>query len=655
MCGIAGFYKKHSQVEPPYCLENVSSIQQSRGPDSIGEFVSSRGLVALYHQRLSIIDLSDSGKQPMTTQCLQCGLGIHLIYNGELYNYKELRSDLIKLGHNFFSSSDTEVIIHAYAEYGIEAFKKFNGVFSLALLDGRKKTFSETIRADDLIVVRGPIGVKPLYYTQNDAYFGFASELKTLLLDVNLSRDLDLDAINDYLTYLWCAAPRTPLKSVKKLEPGHFLIVRKGKIVADKQYYDIPVQPKNTPSNLNYNDFVAETKHKVEVAVQRQMVSDVPIGAFLSGGLDSSSIVACMRKIEPDIDIDCFTIKSKNEGSEGFASDFVYANKVARHLNVKLNTVEVGEDFYKYLPSMVYYLDEPQADPAPINAYLIAEKAKEMGYKVLMSGAGGDDIFTGYRRHYALTLEKYWQFLPNSVLKKLSSFSSNLNKNNKPFTRRFSKIFSHSCKGFDSRLCSYFDWSNEATRHELLCQNHTSSYSIQNSLGKLKNRNDISSLNQMLYLECKHFLCDHNLNYTDKMTMAQSIETRVPLLDLDLIKHAFTLPDKYKQKGNIGKYIFKKSMESYLPRDVIYRPKTGFGAPLRTWINGGMSVVIDNLLSESSIRSRGIFNYSAVKSLRQQNRLGIVDASYIILALFNIELWCRTFIDQSVPAIVDIF
>jgi len=304
---------------------------------------------------------------------------------------------------------------------------------------------------------------------------------------------------------------------------------------------------------------------------------------------------------------------------------------------------------------MVYHLDEPQADPAPVNAYLIAEQAKKMGYKVLMSGAGGDDIFTGYRRHYALTLEKYWQFLPTPVLKKLSSFSSNLTKINNPFARRFSKLFTHSYKDLDSRLSSYFDWSNEDTRHKLLCQNHASFYSIQNSLGKLKNIKDISSLNQMLYLECKHFLCDHNLNYTDKMTMAKSIETRVPLLDLELIEHAFSIPDKFKQKGNIGKYIFKKSMESYLPRDVIFRPKTGFGAPLRTWINGGMSVVLDDLLSESSIRSRGIFNYSAVKSLREQNRFCRVDASYTILALFNIELWCRTFIDQAVPATVDIF
>lgn len=654
MCGIAGYFKKNDGVNDPYCSKAVALMQSYRGPDSVGMKALLKGKVRLFHQRLSIIDLSTSGSQPMTSLCQQCGTGIHLVYNGEIYNYKELRSDLVKLGHTFFSNSDTEVIIHAYAQYGIEAFKKFNGVFSLVLWDGRKTNFKQGVCSEDLIVVRGPIGVKPLYYTENDAYFGFASELKTLLLDVNLSRDLDLDAINDYLTYLWCPAPRTPLKSIKKLEPGHFLIVRKGKIVRNNQYYDIPVQSKYNLSNSNFHDLVAQTKHKVEVSVQRQMVSDVPIGAFLSGGLDSSSIVACMRKIEPDIDIDCFTIKSSNEDSEGFASDFTYANKVAAHLNVKLNTVEVGEDFYKYLPRMVYHLDEPQADPAPINAYLIAEQAKEMGYKVLMSGAGGDDIFTGYRRHYALSLEKYWQFLPNSVLKKLSSFTSNLNKNNS-FARRFSKLFSHSCKDFDSRLSSYFDWSNEAIRHDLLCQYYTSSYSIQNSLEKLKNRKDISSLNQMLYLECKHFLCDHNLNYTDKMTMAQSIETRVPLLDLDLIEHAFSLPDKFKQKGNIGKYIFKKSMESYLPRNVIYRPKTGFGSPLRTWINQSMRVAIDDLLSESSIRSRGIFNYSVVKSLREQNRLGRVDASYTILALFNIELWCRTFIDQAVPAIVDIF
>ena len=240
-------------------------------------------------------------------------------------------------------------------------------------------------------------------------------------------------------------------------------------------------------------------------------------------------------------------------------------------------------------------------------------------------------------------------------MQKLSSFSGSLKNQKHPFVRRFSKMFAHVDKPFDVRLSSYFDWSNETLRGKLLKHPQGGVYSVQNSLKTLSCRDEISPLSQMLYLECKHFLCDHNLNYTDKMTMAHSIETRVPLLDLDLVEHAFSLPDRFKQKGNIGKYIFKKSMEDYLPKDIIYRPKTGFGAPLRLWIEKGMKPAIDELLGETSVRSRGIFNYDEIKVLRHQNSLGVIDASYTILALFNIELWCRTFVDQTVPSIVDIF
>ena len=655
MCGIAGFYKTRKDIQAPFDAKSVSFMQGVRGPDGTGSVTCADGLVGLFHQRLSIIDLSDLGKQPMTSSCQKCGAGIQLIYNGELYNYRELKSELINLGHVFHSSSDTEVIIHAYTQYGLDAFAKFNGVFSLALFDGRSNTNSETIKTNDLIVVRDPIGVKPLYYTANETYFGFASELKTLLLDTKLPRDLDHQALNDYLTYLWCPAPRTPLKAVKKLEPGCFLLVREGGIIKHHQYYDIPLKRKDEVKGTKVKDLIEETKDKVELAVKRQMVSDVPIGAFLSGGLDSSAIVACMRKLEPDINIDCYTIKSTDEGNEGFVSDFKYAQKVAKHLNVKLNTVEISDDVYKHLPTMIYHLDEPQADIAPINAYLIAKSARDMGYKVLMSGAGGDDIFTGYRRHYALSLEKYWQFLPKSILNGMSHFSGNMNSVTNPLMRRFVKLFSHCNKDFDNRLVSYFDWSNESVRKELFSKKQDYEYSMLSSLQSISKRDKISPQNLMLYMDCKHFLADHNLNYTDKMTMACGIETRVPLLDLELIEHAFSLPDRVKQRGNIGKFIFKKSMESYLPHEVIYRPKTGFGAPLRSWLDKGMKAAVDELLCESSVRSRGIFDYDAIKNLREQNLAGKIDASYIILAVFNIELWCRTFIDQAIPGIVDLF
>lgn len=653
MCGIAGFYKTSTNQLNPYKDNEVASIQFSRGPDSAGykEFLDSQ--VKLYHQRLSIIDLSEYGKQPITTLCQKCGKDVWLVYNGELYNYKNLKEDLIKLGHTFTTHTDSEVIIHAYTQYGLDALVKFNGIFSLALFDGRSNINSETIKTNDLIIVRDPLGVKPLYYTSNESYFGFASELKTLLLDQKLRRDIDVTAINDYLTYLWCPAPKTPLKVVKKLEPGHFLIVRDGHVVNKKRYYEIPIKAKSELSQLKSDELIDLTRHKVQQAVTRQMVADVPIGAFLSGGLDSSAIVACMKKAEPNINIDCFTIKSKAEKEDGFVDDLMYAKQVARHLGVNLHEVEINEDFYKLLPEMVYHLDEPQADPAPINAYLIAEQAKQ-GYKVLMSGAGGDDIFTGYRRHRAIELEKYWQDLPKPILQAISKVTGKLNQKN-PLTRRISKLFKNAGQDENVRLTSYFDWASDDLRQKLLVKPIAAN---ENSLLKsLKNIQDenISRLNQMLYLECKHFLTDHNLNYTDKMTMAHHIETRVPLLDLDLVEFAFTIPNNLKQKGAVGKYIFKKAMEPYLPHDVIYRPKTGFGSPLRAWIDKGMKKVLDDLLGEQSIKARGIFDYEAVKQLREENRLGLIDGSYIILALLNIELWCRTFVDPEKPTIFNLF
>ena len=655
MCGIAGFYKKNRESKDPFCSRGVARLQGARGPDGVGLSSLLNGAVKLFHQRLSIIDLSDAGKQPMASNCPSCGRGIRLIYNGEIYNYRELKHELLGLGHVFHSQTDTEVIVHAYAEYGLEAFNKLNGVFSLALFDGRENTNSELINKNDLILIRGPIGVKPLYFTNNNNNFSFASELKTLLLDSNVSRNLDYQALDEYLTYLWCPAPKTPLKAVKKLEPGCFLIIRGGEIFNHKRYYDIPVKQNSEIYHGSIDDLIAETKHNIEMAVQRQMVSDVPIGAFLSGGLDSSAIVACMKNIEPGIDIDCYTIKSKDDTSEGFVSDYPYALKVAKHLNVNLNTVHISSDIYKHIPKMVYHLDEPQADIAPINAYLIAEQAHNNGYKVLMSGAGGDDIFTGYRRHYALSKEKYWQWLPKPMRSRMSSVARNVQSVKHPVIRRLSKLFAHCDKDNDDRLVSFFEWSNVTTRSGLFNEDIVSGSPLIKTLENLNNRKNISSLNQMLYLECKHFLADHNLNYTDKMTMAHSVETRVPLLDLELVSYAFSLPETLKQKGKIGKYIFKKSMESYLPNDVIYRPKTGFGAPVRSWIHGGMRAAVDEVLCKSSLDKRGIFDYQAVANLRKMDFAGKIDASYIILGLFNIELWCRTFIDQSIPAPVDLW
>lgn len=656
MCGIAGYF----YTKPPNNSIDMNQLQMHRGPDSNGSMYFDNNKVGLFHQRLSIIDLSSAGKQPMTSSCDKCGIGIHLTYNGEIYNYRELKQRLIDRGHVFKSNSDSEVIIHLYAEYGLDAIKMLNGIFSFALYDNRDDEQEDGIQKGDLIIARDHLGVKPLYYAKSTSGVSFASELKTLLLDPNISRELDHQAIYSYMTFLWSPSPNTPLHHVKKLEPGHFFIVRNGTIIENKRFYEIPIEMNKL--ELSESDLIEQTREKIKQAVTKQMVADVPIGAFLSGGLDSSSIVAIMKEIEPDYEINCYSIGFKEYGdksAEGFTSDLYYAKKVANRLGVKLHTLEIDSSIHNDLAEVIYHLDEPQADPAPINALKIAERANEHGLKVLMSGAGGDDIFTGYRRHYALMQEKYWSWLPKSM-RKLIQIPAERQLQGRGFgsesavIRRISKAFGYAGLPHEERLASYFYWSHPAIRRKILTPTTLAKISdtrgaqaLHNTLANLPSNH--AAIDKMLYLECKHFLTDHNLNYTDKMTMARSIETRVPLLDLNLVEWAFKLPNSLKQNKSTGKYIFKKSMESYLGKDIIYRKKTGFGAPLRKWIHKDLTDFIGEYLSEKSINERGLFNYNEIKTLIAADKCGKIDASYSIYSLLNIEMWCRIFIDQKIP------
>ncbi|MCF6768120.1 asparagine synthase (glutamine-hydrolyzing) [Thiotrichales bacterium 19S11-10] len=666
MCGIAGFYKHNQNILHPFLVDEANEIQVHRGPDFQSGTYLHDEKVGLFHQRLSILDLTPDGNQPMTTQCDCCGDGIYITYNGEIYNYQALKTSLAQKGHVFYSKSDTEVIIHLYAEYGLKAFSMLNGIFSIALFDGREFQKDDVLKKNDLIIVRDQLGVKPLYYSENNRYLSFASELKTLLLDRQLSRELDYTAVNNYLTYLWSPAPNTMLKNAKKVKPGHYMIVRSGQIRLQKQYYEIPIRPRDQKVKLNEAELVEQTKFYLKQAVSRQLIADVPIGAFLSGGLDSSAIVALMREQNPKQNIDCYTIGFKNtQNHDGFVEDLPYAEKVARHLGVNLDTVWVSDDIYKNIPQMIYHLDEPQADPAPVNAMLIAKQAYLQGYKVLMSGAGGDDIFSGYRRHYALRLDEKINRLPMSLRKPIAIlFKAIAGGIFGPLhgtkMRRLTKFLLNCDLSGNDKIASYFCWSQQSLRQKLFSPEVLEQIQDINNLQIITHDLNMTSekyddLDKMLLLECKHFLSDHNLNYTDKVTMAHSIETRVPLLDLDLVDFCYTLPVHVKQNGNQGKYIFKKAMESYLPHDVIYRPKTGFGVPLRDWIHKGMSPAIMEVLSKENVNKRGIFNYKEIEKLIMRDKKNYIDGSYVIFSMFCIELWCQTFIDNKIPAPVNLW
>lgn len=634
MCGIAGFSGDYDGM----LLDRMINSISHRGPDDSGIWFNEARSIGLAQKRLSIIDLSSDAKQPMAN----AQETITIVFNGEIYNYRELRKELQKKGYSFKNNSDTEVLIHLYDEFGHEMLNKLNGIFAFSIWDHLKK---------ELFIARDGLGVKPLYYVQNNNGFLFASELKAILKDQGVDKSLNHQAIHYYLSYLWCPAPHTMLKSVCKLEPGYAIVVKDGEVQKKWCFYDLPYGQQ--VFNSSENEIAKNLAEKIKEAVHRQMVSDVPVGAFLSGGLDSSAVVAFASQMNPDQELDCFTIGFENSTGkfEGFTEDLHYAQKVAKYLGVNLHTITVGSEMVNRIEEMIYFLDEPQADPAPLNALFISELAREHGIKVLLSGAGGDDIFSGYRRHLALLSEKYWSWLPKTGLKSLRILSNKLPQNNS-IGRRLGKAFRYADCSDEERLLSYFLWIDENIQRSLYTDDLRNALEdtdavdpLRQTLGRIPEEKN--PLNRMLYLEAKHFLADHNLNYTDKMGMAVGVEVRVPLLDKELIDFATRIPPHLKQKGRIGKYVFKKAMEPYLPKDIIYRSKSGFGAPLRQWLHGDLRKVVMEMLGEGSLKNRGLFDPKSVSRLVEDDYNGKIDASYPVFSLMCIEWWMRMFLDKG--------
>ena len=566
---------------------------------------------------------------------------LHITYNGEIYNYRELTSELEQKGYKFQSRSDTEVLLHLYHCYGLDMLDQLNGIYAFALWDASQK---------QLFVARDGVGVKPLYYCETSKGFLFASEIKALLASSEVSRELDLEALDEHLTFLWTAAPRTLLKAVRKLKPGHAMLIREGRIVRNWRYYDLPYD--GTRVEGTEDEIVEELRLLLNQAVNRQMVSDVPVGAFLSGGLDSSCVVAMMRQGRPEYTPVCYSIGFGDERDlDGSPADLPYARRVAKHLGSDLREIIVAPpEIISNIERMLYQLDEPQADLASINALLIAEHARKDGTKVLLSGAGGDDIFSGYRRHLALRLRSLMSMFPGIVRRGLTTWANSARGRNVTM-RRIRRAFAHAELRDDKWLASLFAWSVKSVRYELFAPDvrailgdRNEFQSLTRSLSSIPHEHN--SLNRLLYLEGKHFLADHNLNYTDKMGMAAGVEIRVPLLDIDLINFAARIPPQLKQRGRQGKYILKRAMEIFLPRDIIYRPKTGFGVPLRRWLHNELCELINDILSEESLRHRGLFQPATVQNLIRQDRIGGTDGAHLIFAIMSIELWCRLFIDQ---------
>lgn len=630
MCGIAG----HLGI--PYREDIAAEVLNRlghRGPDGSGQYSDANRGLGLFHTRLAIQDPTPAGAQPLRDP----ETGSVIVFNGEIYNFKKLRAELTSRGHVFRTGTDTEVLLVLYRTLGEDMLSCLNGIYAFAIWDPCSNM---------LFVARDGMGVKPFYYCDTSKGFLFASEIKALLCYPEVERTLNATALVSHLTYLWSPAPDTMLRSVRKLEPGMAMHVRGGSIIRSWRHYDLPIR--NTQEQWVPSQAARRIRECVRSAVGDQMVSDVPVGAFLSGGLDSSAVAAFAREASPETKLQCFSIDVSDTSArrEGMIPDLPYAKRVARHLEVDLHVVRVGPEMAHDLPTMLWHLDEPQADPAPLNVLYISRLARDHGIKVLLSGAGGDDIFTGYRRHHALMLERYWSWLPKSSRRLLSGWACGL-PNRSALLRRVRKALQYADLGDDERLIGYFNWIPSNAACQLLTDDMRAAVGnseLRRSLYHLGARG--TRLDRMLFLECKHFLADHNLNYTDKMSMAAGVETRVPLLAPELVSLAFTLPDHFKQRGATGKWIFKRAMEGILPNDVIYRPKTGFGAPLRAWLHGPLMPLLEETLSSTAMRSRGIFQLSEVRRLMRLDRTGQVDASYSLFAILCMELWCRMFLDE---------
>lgn len=627
MCGIIGYYGNNVK---DFLRSPRIELLTHRGPDNQSSLIGQNYFIG--HTRLSIQDLSDNANQPMKSSD---NLYI-LSFNGEIYNHISLRNKYLN-EIDFKSSGDTETLLYGLIKYGEKFILKLNGIFSFSFLN---------LSTGDFLIVRDHFGVKPLYYRINEDEIYFSSELKSILSHNKQKAKINTNAIKNYINFLWSPGDQTPFKEYKKLLPGHLIKgnLKKIKTLSITRYYSIPFSG-NYFNNKTEDKLVRMLESKLLKAIERQMLSDVPIGFFLSGGLDSSLLVAMARKINPKKKINCYTINS--ESLDGFTNDLLYARKVAKYLNVDLKIVNAKSDILKDFDKVIYYLDEPQSDPAAINVYNICKAARDDGIKVLISGTGGDDVFSGYRRHRAIRIHQFIDMLPLPLLKIIKKISIHINVSNS-LSRRIKKLIYNIELKRNERILGLYSWIDKDILKKLFINdNDYDCFIYFKELEKLI-KEEPSELNKMLFWDLNTFLVDHNLNYTDKLGMASGVEVRVPYLDIDLVEFSTKIPPSLKLKGNTTKYLLKRVAEKYLPNEVIYRPKTGFGAPVRKWIKNDMNSFINDYLSQESIEKRKIFNYDKIKELIDLNASKKEDLAYPIWSLLAIESWLRQFHDINI-------
>ena len=643
MCGITGTLG-FGNVE---LLETMTDIAAHRGPDDRGTwhtFSRRHGFVGLGSRRLAILDLSPAGHMPMTTEDGR----FTIVYNGEVYNYPQLRKELEAKGYVFRSNSDTEAILYLYREWGPESVRRLNGMFAFAIWDQQREA---------LFLARDQFGIKPLYYFSNERGFAFASEIKALLQLPQVPRELNLSALHQYLTFLWVPDPLTMFDGIYKLPAGHYALVQDG-LLELKQYWDLTFPSAGHEYKDSGADLAEELRSRFIAAVRSQLLSDVPLGSFLSSGLDSSSIVAAMAQVSSE-PVRTYTIAfpPSYRHSEVALDDTEVARRTAEYFGCRHTEIVVEPDVVDLLPRLIWHMDEPVADPAIITAYLVNREARK-SVTVLLSGVGGDELFAGYRKHLAHSLAQTYRRVPAAVRKNLlepmvaslPSFRGTPLSGYVRLAKKMARSGSLSPRERFLMDSTYFTSEQKARLYSSsLRAQIDGNEPWSRHLAFFDKVEETDFLNQMLYVDTKTFMVSLNLNYNDKMSMASSVEVRVPFLDWEFAEWVGRhVPPSLKLHKRTTKHILREAMRPLLPAEVLRQKKAGFGAPAGQWLAHDLREMVDELLSDSKIRQRGLFEPSVVRRLVEDQRGGKQDWSLQLWQLLTLELWMQTFLDKPV-------
>jgi asparagine synthase (glutamine-hydrolysing) len=632
MCGIHGLIRFDGLPVTPPLLSAMGNITRHRGPDDEGMHIDGNCGIAM--RRLSIIDLS-GGHQPLSN----ADGSLWLVCNGEIYNYRELRAELQGLGHVFKTGSDSETLLHGYAAWGDEVVHRLNGMFDFALWDATRRR---------LLIGRDRLGVKPLYVLQDGQRLAFATEAKALLQLPGVRTELDRDALCDYLHLGYVPAPRSMFKGIRKLPPASLLSVEGGQ-VRQWRWWSMPA---TVDRSCTESDWVRRIRDGIDRSVHMQMVSDVPIGAFLSGGVDSSAVVAAMARHSSQ-PIRTYAIGFEGGAAEQLYNELPYARRVAELFGTEHHEIVVKPDVVGLLPQLLWHMDEPIADSAFITTYLVSEFARR-DVKVILSGVGGDELFGGYRRYLGGHYAQRFNALPGWARRVASATAARL-----PADRHHKWLnVARLAKGFiasaemdaDQRYRSYLQVISRETAARLLLAGPAST---DDSLAAaFASAGGDDELNRMFAVDAETQLPDDLLMLTDKMSMAVSLECRVPLLDHELVEMAAAIPGELKVKGGRLKHLMKSALQPALPDDILHRAKRGFGTPMGAWLKKELLAVVRELLSPAVVRRRGLFRHEAVSALLADHEANRSDGTDALLALLNLEVWSRVYLDGREPGAV---